>query len=414
MVKETAKEVGEFLNQPAESAISLGPLAFLEGLSLWIVIPIILFLLGAGIWFVLQILPFLVSAAVMFTFYYLFDKFGVKEPWKIVGPIIFGAIALVPAFVPQVRPFIAGQVYSTAVATGATTQAGAQGLISGFLDLTTKTFLAIPVVAVLIFLIIGLKALLDLGSPGAFFAGFLGIALGLGLGLHVVGASGMGLTHPNLGVGASYKFSEVSKGKITDQDTVWRWDSTPLGAFNDSHWRAEIVNTWKHTDDPIGRTTLDGKVKVTYRWISKAKISTSRRREAYGERFSGQWAKISVDPPTFTYRSESGKPLSQTPYELTRAKVTYSGSVSGSGGAVKGDIKLTSISTKNGSGTIKITAIFEKTVTKRKNEKVKNPGGGTGEGKGPAGELPMWAWVVGFASVVPAGFVYVGQEERWW
>jgi len=232
LVKETAKEVGEFLNQPAESAISLGPLAFLEGLSLWIVIPIVLFVLGAGFWFVLQILPFLVSAAVMFTFYYLFDYFDVEEPWKIVGPVIFGAVALVPAFVPQVRPFIAGQVSSTAVATGATTQAGAQGLISGFLDLSTKTFLAIPVVAVLIFLIIGLKALLDLGSPGAFFAGFLGIALGLGLGLNVVGAAGMGLTH--LGNNVSCKITDVEgfPAKITEGGTVAKGSRTVVSVRN--------------------------------------------------------------------------------------------------------------------------------------------------------------------------------------
>jgi len=410
-VNELARKIGGVLREPSGSVMALGPLSFLGGLSLWITIPLILMGLTVISVVVWNLIPFFVAAIVMLITYWVVSHFGMRDPWRHVLPVIFGLIALMPAFMGWVH-----RIASSSVATAAATHAQAvqaQGILESLLAKVASGPLAFAAFAVLIFLAIGLASLVRLGSIGAFVAGFLSLALGIGLALNVTGlgaAQALGFGGVSPLAKAGYKYSEVSKGKITDGGKVWKWHSAPWGKWNDSFWEADIIKVKKKEDNPIGSRPTDGKVKVTYRWKSKVKISTTRWREAFGEKFKGQSAKISVTPPTQTYRTVGGKRvLSQTSYELVSATVNCTGPVSASGGVVKDKIRLASVSsTAEGSGTIEIIATFEKTVTKRKGEKIKNPGGGTDEGKGPLNKVPMYLWVIipSMACVPAAVYAY--------
>jgi len=402
----TKEQVSEFLNRPSESVIPLGIFSFLGGTALWIAVPVILLILGAGIWFVIQILPFLVAGGAMFFFYWLFGKFDIKEPWRTLGPILFGAVALLPMFIPQTQSLVVGQVSSTAVATGATTQAGAQGLISGFFDLTTKTFLAIPVVAVLIFLIIGLKALLNLGTPGAFFAGFLGIALGLGLGLHVVGASGMGLAHPEKNVSLKITGTEGLPAKITNNGTEIE------DKLANCNLRFSISGLSFDGEEFLRSEEIPGGYKDYYKqkFTAKAKLDVERDVRNHPK---------PVDL-TATFKAEHQKAHYEASYvKSARLKSKNNTWIEETEEApTNGQFKLKLYGKPDGAwwgwreghAKNKLTLWFKGYETRQKGEEKRSARNKTQK----AGGVPMWAWVVGFASVIPAGFVYAGEEKEWW
>lgn len=162
--------------------MALGPLAFLGSLPLWIVLPVLLVLLGVGIYLTIQLLPFIVSGLVMILFYLVFDYIlDVETNWKYYGSIILGLVALVPFMFPSLRGAVAGNLSGmvSPSALGVTSQASAQLGLQSILDSLASAPMWIVAFVILIFLGIGLKSLSDLGSPGAFIAGGVGIALSI-------------------------------------------------------------------------------------------------------------------------------------------------------------------------------------------------------------------------------------------
>jgi len=174
----------ETVNEPADSTLALGSLSFLGSIPLWLFIPIILISLGVGIYVTVTVLPFLVSGLVMFLFYLLFDYFDVDSPWLYVGPVLFGTIALLPMFVPQIMEAMVSGI--SGQFTGAEA-VQAQGFIDGIIETFVQGPLWISAFLILIFLAFGLYGISSLGTPGAFISGFLGIALALAMTFSVGG-----------------------------------------------------------------------------------------------------------------------------------------------------------------------------------------------------------------------------------
>lgn len=320
-------------------------------------------------------------------------------------------------FIPQLESLVAGQVSSMAVATGAASaQAKAQGILTGFIDLSTKTFLVIPVVAILIFLAIGLKALLDLGKPGAFFAGVLGIALGLAM---IGGVAGLGYAHVE------------DTADISFADDIQGPNAPGELSAEGSHWGGSgghgILKTWWDFGVSITQPVKKRDYKYDVRKHEPTETKKTviyRRTEKFDFRANysdGQFdgtidasALIDLTPPTTRIAPE----YEEGPWKLLRVKkfdyTTAHGRLDLSLTREGSDLRMSAV-VKNDDSTSdeKAVLLFRKEVVQPMKSEVKEThGGGTEEGK--TSGVPNWMLIAGFCAVIPAGLVYVGEEERWW
>jgi len=252
------RKVGKLLRSPAGSVLALGPLSALGGLSLFIVIPMLLVGMAVTTVVVWTLIPFFVSAIVMLLTYAILSYFGMREPWRHALPVIFGLIALTPTFMDWAQQAVSSSITATAATKAQAVQA--QGLLGDMLEKVAQGPLAFSVFAVLMFLAIGLASLVRLGSVAAFVAGFLALALGIGLALNVAGLSGkalMGLAEPEAEL-------EVTDLKMPGWDTsVYK---TGWTAKNSRWWDGET--TWKATlgsfdsvDTDHREKELNGRIK---------------------------------------------------------------------------------------------------------------------------------------------------------
>jgi len=173
----------EELRKPTESALALGPLAFALSIPLWLFIPLLLLAVGFGLFLVISALPFIIAALVFGIFYWLFTKAGMPDPYRWVLPMGFGLVALIPAFVPGLRAFVLGTINA---------QAQAMGFIGAVTEWVVGPILFVTALVILAFIFLFLSTIRQLGYPGAFVAGFLGLALGVAIALNAVGLGPVG------------------------------------------------------------------------------------------------------------------------------------------------------------------------------------------------------------------------------
>jgi len=188
-----AEELKKALKDPATAAATLGPASLVLSLPLWLMIPLILIAVGLGLYIVVSFLPFIVAGVIFGMTYWLLKRAGTPEPWVWALPVLFGLLAIAPAFVPAFRAFVLAQVNA---------QAAAMGILERIVDWIVGPFLFLTALIVLGFLFLFLSSVKQLGRPGAFLAATLGLAIGVGIALNAIG---LGLIDPR-----AYVISELT------------------------------------------------------------------------------------------------------------------------------------------------------------------------------------------------------------
>jgi len=397
-----AKGLGKFLSKPAGSIIALGPLSFLAGLSLWIVIPMLLVGMAVTTVVVWTLIPFFVAAIVMLITYAILSYFGMREPWRHALPVIFGLIALTPTFMDWAQQAVSSSITVTAATKAQAVQA--QGLLGDMLEKIAQGPLAFSVFAVLMFLAIGLASLVRLGSVAAFVAGFLALALGFGLALNVAGLSGkalMGLAEPKAEL--TVTDLKMSGWKTSVYKTGWT-------AKNDRWWDGKT--TWKATlsdfdsvDTKRKEKELDGRIKYMD-WIW------------YEAKFTVQEVDWSARDP------DMGDPPAETTFLFTPAAKGFEGTkvsatrISGelgwvAGGFQDGTFTLTTAGTADSGvhkAKIEITAYREETRSKEEpapERPVITPSK-TSTFKG----VPWYVYIFGLSLIAVPVCVYTYEEAQ--
>jgi len=402
-VKELAKKIGGVLREPSGSVMALGPLSFLSGLSLWITIPLILMGLTVISVVVWNLIPFFVAAIVMLITYWIVSHFGMREPWRHVLPVIFGLIALMPAFMGWVH-----RIASSSVATAAATHAQAvqaQGILESLLAKVASGPFAFAAFAVLIFLAIGLASLVRLGSIGAFVAGFLSLALGIGLALNVVGLSGMGLAR--LGQNVNLTIEDVGgfPAKITDGGT--RVEGNP----HDADLDFSISGITFRDEEFLKSEEIPGGYKDYYKqkYSAKAELKVKRDVKLHPGAVEGDIV-FKAEHMKAHYRATYVKSKRLKSRNSTRIEVTEEAPTNGQFDLhVYGHPNGAWWGWRKGNAKNKVVLWFKGYETRNKGEKRRKERHSTRK----VGGIPLWIWVVGLSAPVPAGLVYVGEEKGW-
>lgn len=400
--RETGKKIAGTLRHPSGAIMALGPLAFLGGLSLWILIPVLLIIFAVGWTILWNLIPFFVSGIVMFITYYLLRHIKMKEPWLHVLPIFFGAIALLPVLIDAVRETAVSS--AGAVAATSTQAVQAQGFLEGALDLLVKGPMFIAAIVFLVFIAIGLKCLMNLGSPGAFFAGFLGIALGLGLAFNAVGMAGMGLAYPGSDVSCQITTTEGIPAEISGATEI-------RGTVGSLDFVFEISGVSFVSEEFLKTEELPGGYKDY--WLQQYEVMAELRvsRDAAFYRQAAQLtATFGVTHQKTNYNVTLIKSDEQESTNNTRIEETEEAPANNT-------FKLNLYGYPNGawlgwpagSAKNKITLWAEGYETRPLGEDRRE------EQEKPfdVGGVPVWVWIVTGCSVVPAGLVYVGKSKEW-
>jgi len=395
--KKEAKGLGKFLSKPAGSIIALGPLSFLGGLSLWIVIPMILVGMAVTAVVVWTLIPFFVAAIVMLITYGILSYFGMRDPWRHVLPVLFGLIALTPTFIGWAK-----QVAVSTVAVSAATQSQAvqaQGFLEKILEMISQGPLFIAAFMVLIFIAIGLASIARLGSAASFVAGFLAIALGIGLALNVTGLSApYALALPGTKADMNITKATTSTGEVTDQtDKYWRWHDSKLwrdsvyegtlGTLTDETWRErEPADGGKYVWDYIEYTTSYDVNQTVSEWGSPSLSSVRATFVIDRPADFDDYLKVEAE--------KTGGDLDFSPTDGISRKPKFALTVSGPG--KEGHLKFT-------------VTVGRKTYVPPGGEEPEKPG----FPQKPLG-VPTYLLVLAVGAVIVPSFVYVGEKEEWW
>lgn len=181
--EETMKEkVSNTLKKPASSLLVFGPLGFLGGFSMILVIPILLITAGVGLYAIMQFLPFIIAGVLFLIFYKIGQLVNIKKPYNLVVPFIVACIGFSSLFIDSLRSMAMGQIQTGVAAMGveaqiesvAVTQVGMWFSIAftALISLGTALYQKLknpwPLIIGLAILFCGIAFLIDQGAaPGA-------------------------------------------------------------------------------------------------------------------------------------------------------------------------------------------------------------------------------------------------------
>jgi len=395
------RKVGKLLRSPAGSVLALGPLSFLEGLSLFIVLPMLLVGMVVVSVIVWSLIPFAVAAIVMLTTYAILSYFGMRDPWRHILPVLFGLIALTPTFVNWVQ-----QATVSSVAVSAATQAQAvqaQGFLEKILEMISQGPLFIAAFMILVFIAIGLASIARLGSAASFVAGFLAIALGVGLALNVTGLSApYALALPGTEGDMDIKKVTTPSGEIKGWGAKrWTWHKhswAPVPCADseyEGHLGTLTDETWREKEPADGGTYVWDYIKYTTSYDVKQTVA-----EWGSDSLSSVRAKFDVDPPA-----------GFTDYLLVNAKKTGGDlNFSPTDGISRGEKFFLTVSGPGEKGKLKFAVtVGRKTYVPPGGEMPKKPR----FPKKPLG-IPPYLWILAIGGVAVPSFVYIGEKEGWW
>jgi len=402
VVRKELRGLANFLRKPAGDVIFLGPLSAIGGMSLFLVLPALLVMFAVTTAILWALIPWLVAAIVMVITWKIMDWAGTPDRWKYTLAIVFGLISLTPTFIGWVHQATFSSVATTATTQGQAVQA--QGFLGGILDVITEGPMFIASFMVLVFIAIGLASIARLGSPASFVAGFLGIALGVGIALNVVGAgaaTSLGLPGGSTTIeiaNATTPSGEFTKGP-TESKWVWHKHSSWLPPCADRYYTGTIGSlvdrSWREKEEIPGE-------RAHYTWDYIEYETTFQVRETEGETgapgFTSVTTTFEITPKGDfdDYLKVEGSPsgeLSFMPRGTISTRRKFDVTVGGPGK----------------SGSLKITAtIGKRTKVKEWEREPKRPK--TRPESSKPGGIPNYIWILAIGGVAVPATVYAWRS----